>query len=308
MIIYQSNKNWLRDVGHLSRSWTMRKVMRSTLAIAMITLILTILYEYFIPDFKIGLDTTIFSFLGVVLSILLSFRTSTAYDRWWEGRKNWGELVNNSRNMAVYIHSTFPVDDKKSRHYLASRIANFAIALKEHLRKGVVHEELINLTPEEMEKYKSKSHLPSHIAFEIAQRVQDIFASGHIRNEDHLNIKMHTQELLNVAGACERIKKTPIPFSYNVYLKIFITLYIICLPFVLIPMFDYWSVIMMPFISFAFIGLELMAGEIEDPFGLDCNDLPTGDIAHTIKNNVFEILEARHIEQEKEKQEYSKVF
>jgi putative membrane protein len=308
MIVYESNKNWLRDLRHLYKSWTMQRVLRSTLVIMVVTCLLCVLFLEFIPHIKIGLDASIFSLLGVVLSILLSFRTTTAYDRWWEGRKNWGELVNNTRNLAIYSHSALPVEDQKTRHYLAVHISNFCIALKEHLRKGVVHSELINVSPEEMEKYKSKSHLPSHIAYEIVQRLQDVYKAGNITNEDHLNIKLHTQELMNVAGACERIKKTPIPFSYNVYLKLFITLYAIFLPFALIPIFGYWSVLMVGFVFFAFLGLELMAEEIEDPFGLDCNDLPTGDIAHTIKNNVFEILEAKHIEQEVQKEEYSKIF
>jgi putative membrane protein len=73
-------------------------------------------------------------------------------------------------------------------------------------------------------------------------------------------------------------------------------------------MFGYWAVIMVGFVFFAFLGLELMAEEIEDPFGLDCNDLPTGDIAHTIKNNVFEIFQLSLIEHEKPKELYSKVF
>lgn len=308
MIIYQANKNWLRDVGHLTRSWTMQKVMRSTLLVSAATAVACVICLEWLDLEKFGVDITIFSLLGVVLSILLSFRTSTAYDRWWEGRKAWGELVNNSRNLAIYIHSAFPVADLQSRHYLANRIANFGIALKEHLRSGPKYEELINVTPQELEQYKSKGHLPNYIAYEIVQRIQDVYAAGNLRVEDHLNIKVHSQELMNVCGVCERIRKTPIPFSYNVYLKLFITLYAITLPFALMPVFGYWTILMVAFVFFAFIGLELMAEEIEDPFGLDCNDLPTGDIAHTIKKNVFEILESRQAEPDKEKTIYSKVF
>lgn len=308
MIVYESNKNWLGDLRHLYKSWTMQKVLRSTLLVSAVTTVLCVLFIEFVPSIKIGLDVSIFSLLGVVLSILLSFRTTTAYERWWDGRKNWGELVNNTRNIAIFVHSALPAADVKSRHYIATRISNFAIALKEHLRSGVKLEELINLSPEDLEKYKSKSHLPSHIAYEVAQRIQDVYKAGEITNEDHLNIKLHTQELMNVAGACERIKKTPIPFSYNVYLKLFITAYAIFLPFALIPIFGYWSILMVGFVFFAFIGLELMAEEIEDPFGLDCNDLPTGTIAHTIKNNVFEILDEKHIQEEKPKEIYSKIF
>lgn len=180
--------------------------------------------------------------------------------------------------------------------------------LKEHLRNSVEMDELINVSKTEREVYAGKAFLPGFIAYEIVQRIQIVFKAGGIEGEDHLNIKEHTQALLNIAGACERIRKTPIPFSYNVYLKLFISVYALCLPFALIPLFGYWSVIMVGFVFFAFLGVELMAEEIEDPFGLDCNDLPTGDIAHTIKNNVFEIMEVRHTEQEQPDELYSKVF
>jgi putative membrane protein len=308
MIVYQSNKNWLGDLRHLYRSWTMQRVVRSSLLIMGFTTILALLEIEAFELRSAVLDITIFSLLGVVLSILLSFRTNTAYDRWWEGRKQWGELVNNCRNMAVYVHSAFPEEDLKSRHYIGVRIANFCIGLKEHLRNGVVLDEMVLLPQTEREVYASKSHVPNFIALQIAQCVQQVFRSGGITTADHLNIKDHTQSLLNIAGACERIKKTPIPFSYNVYLKLFISVYALCLPFALIPVFGYWSILMVGLVFFAFIGLELMAEEIEDPFGLDCNDLPTGDIAHTIKKNVFEILDIRNIEQEQKQELYSKVF
>jgi putative membrane protein len=308
MIVYQSNKNWLKDVRHLFTSWTMQRVIRGTVGVMAFTAALAFLQSQIVQLQKARIDVTIFSLLGVVLSILLSFRTNTAYDRWWEGRKLWGELVNNCRNMAVYIHAALPEDDKEVRSYLAIRLANFCIVLKEHLRNSVEMKELISVSRKELEEYSTKAHLPNFIAYEITQCVQDVFKAGDIKGEDHLNIREHTKALLNIAGACERIRKTPIPFSYNVYLKLFITIYSVCLPFALVPLFSYWAVIVVGFIFFAFIGLELMAEEIEDPFGLDCNDLPIGDIAHTIKNNVFEIFELKQIEQQESKELYTKVF
>lgn len=309
MIIYESNKNWLRDLSSFYKSWTMQRVLRGTFFIAAGTAVVCFIHQDVLKWGSNGLDVTIFSLLGVVLSILLSFRTNSAYDRWWEGRKKWGELVNNSRNLAVYIHSAFPADDEESRRYLAVRIANFAIALKEHLRSGTRLEELVFLSPEDAETYKDKTHVPNYIAYEIVQRIQDVYTAGKISMADHLNIKAHSQELLNISGSCERIKKTPIPFSYNVYIKFFISVYALGLPFALIPLFGYLAIGLVAFVFFAFYGLELMAEEIEDPFGLDCNDLPTGDISHTIKTNVFELLEVRkYDEKETPKEIYSKVF
>jgi len=156
--------------------------------------------------------------------------------------------------------------------------------------------------------YETKNHIPNFIALRIYQRIAEAHRQGHINEGDYINIKAQHQSLLDILGACERIKKTPIPFSYAVYLKIFITSYAIILPIGLVDTFHWLTIPIVMFIFFALLGVELMGEEIEDPFGLDCNDLPTGDIAHTIKRNVFEILEDRVTDKPREKELYEKVF
>ncbi len=309
MIYYKTNKNWFGDMAHLFRSWTMNRVLRATFIIGLYTLLLAILRLHFLEAMNQLSIGAVFSLLGVILSIILVFRTNTAYDRWWEGRKQWGALVNHCRNLAIMGAATFPEDFSQQRHQLAKHISNFCIALKEHLRDGTKLDELIYVSDEELEEYKTKGHVPNHISLQIHRMVEHEHREGVITGEDHLNFKPHLQALLDILGACERIKKTPIPFSYNVYLKIFISAYGILLPFAMVPQFGFWAIPIVMFIFFAFIGIQLMAEEIEDPFGLDCNDLPTGDIAHTIKNNVFEILEDRSsIGKSVEREEYEKVF
>jgi ion channel-forming bestrophin family protein len=298
MIVYEPNQHFLGDILHLARSWTMVKIMRSVLVMGAYALVVSVIMILLFPDQKL-MDASIFSFLGIVLSILLVFRTNNSYERWWEGRRLWGQMLNNARNLAVLVHTSFPKEDKQSRHILAKHIANFAIAAKEHLRKGVKLEELVFLTDEERAEYKTKSHIPNHISLQIHQAIHRVFRGGGITPEDYLNIKPHTQELLDVLGGCERIRKTPIPFSYAVFIKIFIAVYALLLPFSLVSTFGFWTVPLMMLIFFAFIGIEMMAEEIENPFGLDCNNLPTGTIAHVIKENVFEILEAQKGEEEK---------
>ena len=286
----------------------MQKIVRCTLLVG----VGMALFNYLVTSvFSLAfwkVESSVFSLLGIVLSILLVFRTNSAYDRWWEGRQQWGNLVNNCRNLALLLHATLPTSDEICRRYLANHIANFCISLKEHLRKGINLDELVHLAPEERMLYASKVHLPNFIAFQIQKVVQDKFRSGEIAGEDLLNLKNHTQALIDIAGACERIKKTPIPFSYNVYLKLYITAYTLILPFGILPQFGYAGVVLIMFIFFAFIGIELMAEEIEDPFGLDCNDLPIGDIAHTIKQNVSELLEVKHSDEIQVKELYAKVF
>ncbi len=307
MIVYETNKHFLGDIAHLTKSWTMRKMMRSTAGVAFFTTIFCVAVLEF--DLQTHAPSNIFSLLGIVLSVLLVFRTNTAYDRWWEGRKQWGALVNHCRNLAVTAHAIFPEGDVRSRAELATLISNFCLSLKEHLRQGTRMEELIHLSPKEAAEYQRYKHIPSHISSLIFQKTQTLYRSGVITGDDTRNMKPHTQALLDIAGACERIKKTPIPFSYSVYIKLLILGYSSMLPFGLVRDFGYFTIPLVTFIFFTFIGIEMMGSEIEDPFGLDCNDLPTGDIAHTITKNVFEILEVDLEKQPAEQRElYEKVF
>ena len=294
MIYYKTNQNWFNDVRHLGKSWTMVRILRSVIAIgAYSTIICIVILELNLMDY-VKLNTGIYSLLGVMLSIFLVFRTNTAYDRWWEARKQWGALVNNTRNFAIYVHAMFPVEDTSIRKYMAKHIANFCYALVEHLREGVKLENLIFLTDEDIAIYQTKGHVPNYIAYKAFEPLAEAHRNGVINEGDYINIKAQHQSLLDILGACERIKKTPIPFSYSVYMKLFITAYGILLPFSLITTFGYGTIPLAMFVFFALIGIELMGEEIEDPFGLDCNDLPTGDIAHTIRNNIYEILDIRN--------------
>jgi ion channel-forming bestrophin family protein len=306
MIYYEPNKNWFRDIINLTTSWTIKKILYGVMCIgAMSTLIhFTLVHFNLIPSLHSG----IFSLLGIVLSILLVFRTNTAYDRWWEGRKQWGHLVNSSRNLALQAQVILPKDDVESREFIAKNISNFSIALSSHLRKGVILDDLVLTTPAEKEELKKKQHIPGYIATSIYNRLHQIYKAGAITDADLINIKNNHEALLDVAGACERIRKTPIPFSYAVYIKVFVSLYGVMLPFGLHADFGVYAIPLTMFIFFAMLGLELMAQEIEDPFGLDCNDLPTGEIAQTIKRNVFEILECEKSVKPLEAQLYTKVF
>lgn len=288
MIVYESNRFWVKDMLNLTRSYTMRKIVMGVFLIGAYTALVCFVYDYF--DLESALHSGIFSLLGIILSILLVFRTNTAYDRWWEGRKQWGALVNNTRNFAVMVESHLPAGDRDTRKFFAKNISNFCIALRDHLRSGVDMSSLVYLTDEEARELEPKKHKPNHISLWMYKKMTAMEKAGVLSEADMINMKLHHSSLLDILGACERIKKTPIPFSYAVHIKLFITAYGVMLPFGMVADFGYHTIALVMFIFFALLGLELMAEEVEEPFGLDCNDLPTGDIAHNIKNNVFEIL------------------
>jgi putative membrane protein len=279
--------------------------MNGVLVVGLLSAIICVVLYYL--EVEPRLHSGIFSLLGVVLSILLVFRTNTAYDRWWEGRKQWGALVNHTRNLAVLIKTYLPEDDKETKTYFARHISNFCFSLRDHLRNSVNLKEL-SLTPGETRELETKAHQPSHIAYWIFSKIHIVYKAGVISDADMINIKTNHESLLDVLGACERIKKTPIPFSYAVYIKLFVSAYCLMLPFGLYMDFGLYTVPLTMFIAFAMIGLELMAQEIEEPFGLDCNDLPTGEIAKTIKRNVYELLVDEVTEKSKPREIYTKIF
>lgn len=307
MVVYDS-KQWLRALANFYRSYTIKRIFTYVLYMGALTAGLCVLILE-VLEWELRVASGVFSLLGIVLSILLVFRTNTAYDRWWEGRRQWGELVNNSRNLAMLLDATLPPGDVANRVFFAKYIANFALALMEHLRDGVHPAELQHLEPEEVLELQSKTHIPNHLIHQLYRRVEQVYRAGEITGKDLLNIKPHLEALTNVLGACERIKKTPIPFSYNIYIKTFILAYSLLLPFALMADFGYYTILFVMFIFYAFMGVELMAQEIEEPFGLDCNDLPLHDIANTIKNNTYEILCLYgEVKEEREGKLFEKVF
>ena len=122
-------------------------------------------------------------------------------------------------------------------------------------------------------------------------RSESLYKDGFIDGFQLNMVQPEMQEFLNIQGACERIKATPIPFAHNFFIKLFVISYCALLPFVLEPIIGWYSILMTMFVSYALVGIEFISVEIEEPFGLDCNDLPTHNLALKIETNVHEILE-----------------
>lgn len=235
--------------------------------------------------------TAIHSLLGVVLGLFLVFRTNTAYDRWWEGRKQWGSLVNVSRNLAMKLNTALGEGREEDKEYFSKLISNFVFAMKEHLREGVIIDEMDEVKGGNLkEVLPTKSHPPLHLVNLMYERLTEMVSKGIITGEQLIVIDQDGKELMNVIGACERIKTTPIPYSYNMYIKKFIFLYSISLPFGIMSITHFWTVPIVTVIFYLLVSTELIAEEIEDPFGRDDNDLPTDKISAKIKLNVEEVL------------------
>jgi putative membrane protein len=282
-------KDWTKLIFDFHRSESFRMVLPAMCALTLYAGILCYIdVELKLVKFK---NTTVMhSLLGFVLSLLLVFRTNTAYERWWEGRKLWGELVNNSRNLMLKINAFIPADQKERKNGFRILISNYAFVLKEHLRGGFREEHLEEHPSLPVSELKTYSHVPNRIAQQMYYDAEKLVKDGIISEEKLLVLNEELRSFTNVAGACERIKKTPIPYSYSMFIKRVILIYIITLPIGLVDDMKWITLPIVLFVFYAFAGLELLAEEIEDPFGYEDNDLPTDEIAANIKKNLAEII------------------
>jgi putative membrane protein len=168
-------------------------------------------------------------------------------------------------------------------------IPNFAYALKNHLRRVHLEEELEPANGFSTES-KTDVHLPNHIAGQILNYSASLERSGKLKPEHLLMLHPELTNFTDATGACERIRNTPIPYSYSVFLKKFMFMYVMTLPFGFVFSLGYLTIPVVAVIFYVLASLELIAEEIEDPFGVDANDLPTDEIAAGIRKTVKEIL------------------
>jgi len=281
-------KDWFSLIFEFHKSDTLRKLIY-ILLIYGVYASLIVFFERYNPTFKSTIE--IHSLLGFVLGLLLVFRTNTAYDRWWEARKLLGALVNTSRNLAMKVNSFLPENEGNKKTLFAQQISNYCYSMKNHLRDQRKIEELElgdDLTEKELH---SINHIPNYIAQKIYTYTKDMYEKKYVTDNIYLTLDEQVKQFTDIVGGCERIKKTPIPYSYNLFLKKFIFVYTMTLPLGLATRFDYWSIPLSIFVLYILCSLEILAAEIEDPFGEDANDLPVDDICATIKRNTADILD-----------------
>lgn len=273
-----------------------RQVMRTLTPVMIFMTLYTGLICFLVLDF-FNLNEATFhstigmhSLLGIVLGLFLVFRTNSAYDRWWEGRKLWGSMVNNTRNLAHKLTAFLGREDQENREYFIRMIPNFVISVREHLRQGVRIKDLEPVGNDFEQRLEHVKHIPNRLSSMMYERINDLYRRNVITGNHLFLLDKELKEFSDILGACERIRNTPIPYSYSMFLKKFIFIYIITLPFGFVTAMGYITIAIVILISFVILSVELIAEEIEDPFGRDINDLPTDELSGKIKENVREIL------------------
>lgn len=287
-MIRYNPKDWLTFIFRFHKSDTFRKLIPMMLLIAAYSGLIAYLEIEF---WKLSATsyvrnlTIMHTTVGFVLSLLLAYRTNTAYDRWWEGRKLWGALVNNSRNLAIKLNAYIESDHDKL--YFKNLIAGYADVLAKHLMNEEVSLMLFEGLDLEIDHHK---HKPNQVASLLFKRANYLYTSGQITGDQFIIINNELQSFTDICGACERIKNTPIPYSYNAFIKKFIFFFVMTLPFGFVFSLGYYVIPVVVFIFYVLASLELIAEEIEDPFGGDTNDLPLAKIAGNIRKHVYEIM------------------
>ncbi len=277
-MIQYNPRLWGKLIFQFHKSDTFRILLPSILGVGLFCALVAIV-EIEIYPIKYHGTTIIHSLLGFVLSMLLVFRTNTAYDRWWEGRKLWGSLLNNSRNLALKLNALLP-EDHPAKEKIAKLTLDYALVLRAHLRGRKFNNERI----------PSHIHQPNHIASELYKEINHLEKTGIIRTDHLIFLNQELLSFTDICGACERIKKTPIPYAYSLFMKKFIFVYIFTMPFSFVTDYKYTIIPIVMFVFYVLTSLELIAEEIEDPFGKDANDLPLDSITDSIRISVQEIL------------------
>lgn len=277
----------------------LRRILQTTLMLQRVWIIAALIGIYSaVPVLKehsafeeyFDFPSSIFSVLGLVLSLVLVFRTNRAYDRWWEARTLWGKLVNISRNLAIKARE-FAGPDDVERRQLHRCLTGFCFALKEHLREGVALNEL----PGWSDAANDPDHVPAWLSGEMYQQIKGWERSGRISPQELLAIDTDAHEFLNVCGGCERIRNTLIAGSYRSYAIKCLVLYLIILPWGLVEDLQWLTIPVSMILTYILFGLEAIADDVEEPFGHDLDDLDLDALCRTIDRTTAEILSVERV-------------
>lgn len=244
--------------------------------------------DYFTQAF-LAVPPTVHTLIGVALGMLLAMRTNSSYDRFWEGRKLWGGMVNECRNLAR--QSSLLAADPELQRSLVLWTICFPYSAMSVLRGSkLLAPSSSGLPAGEVQEVLAAQHLSLAVSRKITQQLIQARDQGLISDHVLSTIDLNVNLLMDYVGACERIHRTPIPFAYMVHLRRALILYCFSLPFALVEPLHWWTVVGTFFVAFVFFGIEEIGVEIEDPFGFDSNDLPLERFCQTIEGNLLAVL------------------
>jgi putative membrane protein len=269
-----------RDVLLATRGSILPQIARPLLCLIVVS-IGAVIVAHLRPELLSGLAAMPFTLVGLSLSIFMSFRNTSCYDRWWEGRKLWGQLIIAGRSFARQV-AALPLEQRAP---LLEGLSGFARGLAARLRGT---DEIAALTAHvPMGDWAAAPNPTDAVLAMIGLRCRALAERGTIDPIHYSVLETQLTELSHVQGGCERIKNTPLPFSYSLLLHR--TAYVFCLllPFALAPSLGWWAPLPTFLVGYAFFGLDALSDELSDPFGLDPNDLPLDSIVRTVERELL---------------------
>lgn len=285
-------KNWFK-LAFQSRGSVISAIYQRVIGFGLFGFIVSVLYYFKLPVSQPILGSIIPS---IVLGLLLVFRTNTAYERFWEGRRLWGNLVNDARNMVWQIGAMMDdlePEDRAKRIAVMRLVAALPVTCKLYLRSEPINSEVEELMSRSQYLQLKKIHNPPlQIVFWIADYLQQQYQRGNaVLHYSHVVFLQTTvKSMMESLGHCERILRTPLPLAYSIHLKQLLLIYCVLLPFQLVKDLGWGTGIFVGLISFTLLGIEEIGLEIENPFGYDTNDLPLDAICNTIKSDIEEFI------------------
>lgn len=242
---------------------------------------------------------------SIVLGLLLVFRTNTAYERFWEGRRLWDTMVYTARNLARNIWVMVPINSPKD---IEAKVTNIRligalmIAIKLHLRQETINRELRQLlTDKQYLELKNSTNKPLKITGWLAQYFHNSYQYDNLNNRLFIELNNGVTQILLALGGCERILTTPLPWAYTIHLRHLLILYCFALPFQMVLPLGWWTIPVVGIVSFSLLGVEEIGVEIENPFGHDPNDLRLDNFCDELQRDLEELIVS--IEEEAFKQQ-----
>jgi putative membrane protein len=250
------------------------------------------------PDLgSFGIEVAPFEVAGGTLGFLILFRTNAGHDRWWEARKLWGGIVNQSRNLVVVGLANGPADPVWKRE-LAAWVAVFAHVSRRRLRDEREIPEVARLVGVDRAEILAKAeHMPSAAALRISRLLREARDAGELEPLAYSQAEAQRALLIDHIGGCERILKTPMPSSYVTLIRRFIALMLLSLPFVLITRVEWLTPLFTGLIAYPILALDKIGEDLQRPFSKrSLNHLPLDDITSGIEANLLALLDAPRLD------------
>ena len=282
---------WLSIIFHLRES-VIPVIWRRVLGVMFFALIISLAYYKGLP---VSFSFSYNLIPGIVLGLLLVFRTNTAYARFWDGCSAWGKLKISSRILARKISTIIPVDspeDQKEKIYYLQLVPVMISSIKTHLRNESIDQRgRLILRQEHLEELTTVQHQPLRIVNWFASYFYRNYQQGKISDKLFMELSNILDAIVSGLGSCEGILNTPMPKAYSIHLKHLLLIYCLSLPIQFVAQADFWVIPLSGITTFALLGIEAIGLEIEDPFGYDPNDLPLDLYCEKIYEEVDELLE-----------------